>query len=121
MVKIERREARFRNRESVSWKVRFGKNLVGLDAFAYECSELKGAIAGLAIGVILLIGGAFLFVSGIGQPGIVPVRTSKGVVGGNLPLWIGIVLMGAGLVTLGGILSVEIRNWEGGSEESSND
>jgi hypothetical protein len=82
---------------------------------------LKGAIAGLAIGVILLIGGAFLFVSGIGQPGIVPVRTSKGVVGGNLPLWIGIVLMGAGLVTLGGILSVEIRNWEGGSEESSND
>jgi hypothetical protein len=109
MVKIERREARFRNRESVSWKVRFGKNLVGLDAFAYECSELRGAIAGLAIGVILLIGGAFLFVSGIGQPGII---LPRGVSPGNLSLWGGVVLMGAGLVTIGGIVSVVIRNWK---------
>jgi hypothetical protein len=82
---------------------------------------LKGAIAGLVIGALLLVGGALLFVSGIGQPGIVPVRTARYVVGGNVPLWFGIILMGAGLVTIGGILSVAMRDWEGASEQPSDD
>jgi hypothetical protein len=90
-------------------------------SYACECRELKGAIAGLVIGAVLLIGGGLLFVSGIGQPGIAPVGTGRNIVGGNLPLWIGIVLMGAGLVTIGGILTVAVRDWEGAGEEPSDD
>jgi hypothetical protein len=79
---------------------------------------LKGAIVGLVIGAVLLVAGALLFMSGIGQPGIV---VPFGHHGGNLPLWGGVILMGAGLVTIGGIVNVVIRNWEGGTEEPSDD
>jgi hypothetical protein len=79
---------------------------------------LKGVIAGLALGAAMLIAGGVWFNSGIGQPGIV---VPYGHYGGNLPLWGGLILMGAGLVTKGGIVSVLIRNWEGGTEQPSDD
>ena len=82
---------------------------------------MKGTIIGLVIGAVLLVGGGFRICEWYRETGIVPVPTSHGVVGGNLALWMGLILMMAGVATLGGVLKVEIGDWEDGSDESPHD
>jgi uncharacterized membrane protein len=75
--------------------------------------EILGAL--IAVGLWLLVGGVFLLFQGIGEPTIYPV-TTRGVIEptSNLQYRLGGVLMIAGVVTLGGLLVVEVRNRKGG-------
>jgi hypothetical protein len=78
---------------------------------------LIGIIVGLLIGAGLFVVGGFVFLVGLMEPGIVRVVTTHGAAGGNFDTTMGIVLMVAGVSMVGGILSVKIRNWEGGSDD----
>jgi hypothetical protein len=68
-------------------------------------------IAGLLIGLVVLIEGALTFLSGIGRSGVGPYVTARGVVGGNLPLIGGLLLMSFGLAILIGTLSYAVWKW----------
>jgi hypothetical protein len=72
---------------------------------------------GLLLGSGLLVEGVLVFLSGIGQPGVGPFLTARGVVGGNLPLVVGLLLMIAGLAVLSGIISFEVRKWTGADDQ----
>jgi hypothetical protein len=82
--------------------------------------ELKGAILGLVKGGVLLVAGTYLLVKGIGEPVFVG-HTNVYFFWGNLPLLVGVILMIAGIATIGGVISIGIRNWEGGKEEPPDD
>jgi hypothetical protein len=86
-----------------------------------KCTGFAGYLMAILVGTGFLIGGALTFASGIGKPGIPAVVTSHGVAGGNLPLWIGLILMMMGFAILGGIATVAVGRWEGGDDELPND
>ena len=75
-----------------------------------------GVIVGVLVGVGLLAGGGLELLSGSGgseYQGLIPTATGPPlVVFGNLPVVLGIVLIFAGIATIGGVLSVAIRRWD---------
>jgi len=74
-------------------------------------------LLGLLLGTGLLVEGVSVFLSGIGQPGVGPFVTERGVAGGNLPLIEGLILVIAGLAVLSGIVGFEVRKWMGAGDE----
>lgn len=72
---------------------------------------MKVAIAGILTGVGLLAGGALVFLYGLGQPPVYGCFGDALCAWGNVPYWMGIILMLAGLAVLGGILEVKLGMW----------
>jgi hypothetical protein len=83
--------------------------------------EIVAIIVGFLVGLVVLIEGALTFLSGIGRPGVGPYVTARGVVGGNLPLIGGLLLMTFGLAILIGTVSYAVWNWTGGDNDSLGD
>ena len=76
---------------------------------------------GVLIGAGFLLVGSSVFLSGIGRPGVGPFVTAIGVVGGNLQLVVGLLLIIAGLAILSGIVSYSIDKLTSAGDTKSED
>lgn len=76
-----------------------------------------GYVIGILIGLGVIVGGGILFLRGLKEPGI-PIPVGPGArSAGNLPVWVGAILILMGLAIVTSVADVAIRTWEGEDSE----
>jgi hypothetical protein len=91
-------------------------NLAFRENVVMNFKRLADYSVGILIGLGFLVGGALLFLYGLGLSKTLAYYGPIGY-GGNLPMWGGIFSMLFGLAALSGIVVVALRRWEGDDDE----